>query len=128
VRRIIAISLLLLTIATTETGMQLMKLPVLVSHFSDHLSDRRSNNLADFLSEHYSLGQHQDSDKQQDQQLPFKSISVESFYSLYMPVAPVVLVPYTPGVAQQRIALLPSFSLQDHFAGIFHPPKYADLA
>jgi hypothetical protein len=108
---------------TTETGVQLLKLPMLITHFTTHLSEGRSRNLAGFLEEHYSGGRHNDNDSQQDQQLPFKTANVESFSSLYVPAISPALTQYffTGSKKQQSSACC--FALQDHFAGIFHPPR-----
>jgi hypothetical protein len=128
VRKLTAILLLLLSIVTTEAGAQLLKLPLLVTHLNTHLSEGRSRNVADFLEEHYSLPQHQDKDQQQDQQLPFKTTSVESFFSVYVPITPATIPSYTTYVVKPKQALLSPFTLQDHFKGIFHPPKSISLS
>jgi hypothetical protein len=122
-RRLIAVIFLLLTIVTTETGVQLLKLPMLITHFTTHLSEGRSSSLAGFLEEHYSGGRHNDKDSQQDQQLPFKTVNVESFSSLYVPAISPVLAQNSFSSSQPQLSSAYCFTLQDHFAGIFHPPR-----
>lgn len=122
-RKLIAILFLLLTVVTTEAGIQLLKLPMLINHFAVHISEGRSKGLRDFLHQHYSTNQHNDSDSQQDQQLPFKTVSIESFYSMYVPVNAPAITHYSFDFPQRKLPSLYSFHLQDHCSAIFHPPQ-----
>lgn len=123
VRRLFAIFFLILLISSTETGIQLMKLPLLISHFNAHISEGRINSFTDFLAEHYSLEHQNDSDSRQDNQLPFKSASPDAFTSLYVPFAQPVITVQQPRIAVKNIQCNCHFTLQDYMAGIFHPPK-----
>ena len=118
--RIAIFFLLLLASATTELG-QFFKVPVLVQHFYTHQS-QESITLLNFLAEHY-VGDHEDGDKKDDMQLPFKSMmgtsSIVANFSIHKielrkPIAqkPEIAVPL-------QISILPS---QWEF-GIFHPPR-----
>ncbi len=52
---------------------QLLKLPVLLSHFEEHQADNPGLSLAEFLQMHYAGDDRNDSDHQRDMQLPFKT-------------------------------------------------------
>jgi hypothetical protein len=127
VQKPIAILFLFITVMTTETGIQLLKIPMLVNHFTAHMSEGRSNNFTDFIKEHYSGNQHDDSDRQQDEQLPFKTVITESFYSLYVPVPSSILTQISFGHSKSQLSTLYSFNLQDHFKTIFHPPQSSQI-
>ncbi len=126
-QKLIAIVFLFITVMTTETGIQLLKLPMLVNHFATHLSEGRSNNFTDFIKEHYSGNQHHDNDRQQDEQLPFKTVITESFFSLYVAVPYPLLTQFSCGHSKSQLSSQYSFSLQDHFTAIFHPPQVTQI-
>ncbi len=120
-RKLIAIFFLFsFASANSELG-QFLKLPVLVSHFYTH-QKKEPTTLLDFLAEHY-VGDHEDEDKKDDMQLPFKSMigtsSIVADFSIHKielrkPVSqkPEIAVPV-------QVSILPS---QWAF-GIFHPPR-----
>src|SRR5574338_1448446 len=75
----------LFTLSTTEAG-QLLKLPLLVSHYLKHKTEGRSTNFIGFIKEHYNGNQENDSDSKEDRQLPFKAaIQVELQVSYLLP-------------------------------------------
>lgn len=106
----------------TELG-QLWKLPILVEHFYIHQRQEGAS-LAHFILEHYG-NDHQDADREQDRQLPFK--------------APLNSLPVnaTPGIAKMEIShpatpeaplfvsLHTSFVPSLYARQIFHPPRTA---
>lgn len=124
-RKLLAIFFLLLLTLTTEPGIQIMKLPLLLNHFATHLTERRSNSFTGFLKQHYSSFHHSDSDSRQDEQLPFKTVSAEAFTSLYVSSFPAVELIHSSAVKFKPVLSPYQFSLQDHMKGIFHPPKNA---
>lgn len=52
---------------------QLLKIPILVEHYFEHLDQNRDLNLTQFLSIHYLFGMVYDSDVARDMELPFKT-------------------------------------------------------
>src|SRR5687768_16825998 len=83
-RKVAAIFFLVLfTASTTEAG-QLLKAPLLITHFLEHLRDGRSHSLVDFLKEHYGNYHAQDEDSNEDAKLPFKSALQSNFSNVYV--------------------------------------------
>jgi hypothetical protein len=111
--------LLLLTITQTPLG-QLLKLPALIEHFYKHQRND-SVSLCEFLSDHY-LKEHNDADRPEDEQLPFKTIVVQT-----------IAVAIVPGIVKADLALtfdVPGkvmyseiYPPQQHLCDIFHPPR-----
>ena len=52
---------------------QLVKIPVLVEHYNEHLQKDKAISFWKFLSMHYAGHDHNDNDTERDHQLPFKS-------------------------------------------------------
>lgn len=121
-RKFFAIWLLVAFTSTTEFG-QLLKLPLLISHGYDHLKSGRSQNLFAFLYEHY-IGDHgKDSDQNQDQQLPFKTVCADHiFYTYLLPLSEISSSPYIIKADNKKISRLIFFS-NNHLKDIFHPPQ-----
>lgn len=105
--------------------MQLLKLPLLFGHFQAHLAEGRSDDFMDFLKEHYTRYHHNDEDSRQDNELPFKATSAESFAGLYITSVA------APTVAAMHVEMTEhsprryDFTVQDCNTGVFHPPKAA---
>jgi|TARA_R110000868_G_scaffold177301_1_gene415654 hypothetical protein len=76
-KKSIAISFLFIFLcANTEIG-QLLKIPTLIQHFTEHHDDDLDISFADFIDFHYNNDkQHSDTDKHDNHQnLPFKTIN-----------------------------------------------------
>jgi hypothetical protein len=84
-RRASAISLLLLYFLVNTELRELMRLPILFEHFSEHKQRNNHITFSDFIVLHYFSGHLKDADFERDQQLPFKGIHCEELS------APVVL-------------------------------------
>lgn len=121
VKRIIAISLLsLFLISSTELN-QLLKLPVLFEHFTEHKELNRKISFFDFLCMHYSSN---NDDDDRDMQLPFKS---HDNYSVQI----TVVIPRQEPLSFDFIpAFDKNFSLDKNFnfsssflSNIWQPPK-----
>jgi hypothetical protein len=122
-RKLIAIFFVILfTVSFTETG-QLLKLPFLVQHYIAHLGSGRSDSLSDFLIQHYLPGHENDGDEKQDEQLPFKTLSLNNVGSSFLltPVYDLALPVVTIG---ERVNLYHAGYIPSHkLFGIFHPPR-----
>ena len=111
--------LVLLVCVQTPVG-QIFKLPKLVEHFIKH---QKQNNvsLANFLKDHYDPN-HNDADFPEDQQLPFKDITVYSISNAVVPL-PIKTSAIQTVVANKKIVFVNSYTPQQHLASIFHPPR-----
>lgn len=120
-RKLIAIFFLFVfSFATTELG-QFFKLPVLVQHFYTH-QKQEGMTLFDFLAEHY-VGEHEDEDKQDDMQLPFKSMISGPSAVANFPIHKIELKRLVVQKKQLAVSLqVPDLPSQLVF-GVFHPPR-----
>lgn len=124
-KRVIAIFFLMTYLFGGTDASQVVKLPLLVSHYIKHKKENPSTTVASFLILHYVGPQPIDSDYQQDMQLPFKTcLDVSVVYS------PTIL-PEVPQLAvnSQEVVRI-KYSLLDDRAplysfphSIFQPPK-----
>ena len=119
-KSVVAIFLLLL-LAITQTPLgQLLKLPVLIEHFYMHQANDGVS-LCKFLSDHYSK-EHNDADRPEDEQLPFKTMVLQT-----------IGVAIVPGIVKADVALTfdvpikvmfsEIYTPQQHICNIFHPPR-----
>ena len=70
-----AILFLILYLTTTTELCQLLKIPLLTQHFTEHHFYNNNLTFLEFLSNHYSQEDDNDGDKEKDSKLPFKSHS-----------------------------------------------------
>jgi hypothetical protein len=82
-KRILAIMLTLLVIGETTSLNQLIKVPVLYTHFAEHHAIDPSVDFATFLEWHYWGDDDNDQDDDRDMQLPFKKFEHQSLTLLY---------------------------------------------
>ena len=126
-KKIIAISFLIVFLcANTEMG-QLLKLPNLIEHFSNHQKDYSSQNISllDFIAIHYNDTQHHsDQEKDNHQSLPFKTISqtVNTVLAFENVTEFSFNRPNTISV-NSTVTFPPEFYNSDVFACIWLPPK-----
>lgn len=112
--------LFLFTATATELG-QFLKLPLLVQHFYKHKKTEGQSLIA-FLSEHY-LGNHNDEDKQEDMQLPFKNFMNAPALSVFVMQQKIEVVPNGELQGQIHIPLPGSFIPSKITFQVFHPPR-----
>ncbi|MBP6756326.1 MAG: hypothetical protein KA210_09265 [Bacteroidia bacterium] len=72
-KKFIAISLLSIYLISITELSQLVKLPLLIEHFSEHKQKDGHMSLWKFLSIHYTQNTSHDADYEKDMKLPFKS-------------------------------------------------------
>ena len=111
--------LVLLTVTQTPLG-QLVKLPVLIEHFSKH-KKQDGVSLLQFLTDHYSA-KHNDADRSEDEQLPFKTVILQNPGFAIMPSivkADLTLALNVP----TKVTRQGFYTPQQHFCSIFHPPR-----
>ncbi len=125
VKRFIAISFLSITLFSQTEFYQLLKLPVLFKHFTEHRSNNLNISFAEFLVLHYVTPHQNDADHDRDMQLPFKSTDcVQSnlltfFISNHDAIE--VAAPEVPSVQTAFVNTdwIPSI----HVADIWQPPR-----
>jgi len=122
--RISAAILLLVVLTVTQTPLgQLLKVPVLIEHFFKH-KKQDGVSLLKFLIEHYSPG-HNDADRSEDDQLPFKSMILQNIGTALVPgiiKADFSLVFDVPKKLTRQGCYVP----HQHLSSIFHPPRLID--
>lgn len=121
----IATLLLITYLLGATNACQLLKFPLLVSHFIKHKEESSEITLASFLKMHYVDPQPMDADYDQDMQLPFKTTpeilcrSIPSILSI--PQAVVFNAPVPDPETQPLL----NENIHDIllFRSIFHPPR-----
>lgn len=112
--------LLVFSSSFTELG-QLWKLPFLVQHFYTH-QQQEGATVSHFIWEHYG-NDHQDADRDQDRQLPFKtplhSLSVHALPGIAKIEIEQAEVPEAPLFVPLHTSFVPSLYTRQ----IFHPPR-----
>lgn len=124
--RFIAILFLSLQLMTNTELCQLVKLPVLVSHYQEHKTLNKDISLFGFLTLHYFNGGPHDNT---DMELPFKTSSAALLFHS-SPSAPVPSITAIPSAPAQEVqvnfneyysAFIPSVCNND----IFQPPQFS---
>lgn len=115
-----AIVLLVLMVSVQTPILQVFKVPALIGHFNKHQQDETVT-LIGFLNDHYSPN-HNDADLPEDQQLPFKSITL---FTMGFAIVPgfIKTTIFVPVVSDNRPAFNGTYSPQMHLTNIFHPPR-----
>jgi hypothetical protein len=112
---------LLVSMVSLQTPVgQLLKLPLLIEHFIEHQQQHGVSLLA-FLQDHYTENHH-DADLPEDEQLPFKNITV---YTLGYAIMPGVMKPAV-GIAllaDIKVVFTERYTPQQNTGSIFHPPR-----
>lgn len=109
----------LLVCVQTPVG-QLLKLPLLIEHFIKH-QHQDGVSLIAFLNDHYTTSHH-DADLPEDEQLPFKSITLGAIGNAIVP-AVIKTNAYVPLPGDKKIIFTGTYAAQQHVARIFHPPR-----
>lgn len=115
----VVLLLLVLTITQTPVG-QLLKLPLLIEHFYKH-KKQDGISLLKFLKDHYSV-EHNDADRSEDKQLPFKTVIMQSIGFALLPSAVSADLSLNLDIPQKIIPRGFNIS-QQHRNAIFHPPR-----
>ena len=74
-----------------------------------------------FLKDHY-RSNHNDADLPEDQQLPFKDITLQSTVIAVVPAA-IKTAAVTSTLLEEKMAVIDFYTPQQHLGSIFHPPK-----
>ena len=122
VRKITAIALLVLFASTNEVG-QILKLPLLITHYIDHYREE-GQSLSAFFHEHY-VHHHGNNnyDEDEDNRLPFKTISLHQIASIYLVPIRETINKQVTTTSQEKLILPSIFIPSDFLKDIFHPPQ-----
>ena len=121
----IATLLLITYLLGATNAYQLLKFPLLVSHFIKHKKENSEITLGSFLKMHYVDPQPMDADYDQDMQLPFKTtpeILCRNIPSILAMPPGIVFKPLVPDQETQPL-LNENIHAILLFHSIFHPPR-----
>ena len=127
-KRIIALTFLSLYLISTTELHQLLKLPALANHFSEHQQKDKSITLWKFLCIHYANGNVKDADYDKDSKLPFKTLDTcnSSNHITLLPEQKfcfnAILLPSEEKVVSKYY---PSFINSTFLKSIWQPPKFS---
>lgn len=124
-RKLISIIILATYLCSFTEFNELLKLPILLEHFSEHSAHNKSLSFSEFLSMHYHHDNDGDGDDASDRRLPFKSHDNcihSSSFNLYVQ-SNIIHIKTTEtdlqnNQSQEKEFFYPSFS-----ASIWQPPK-----
>lgn len=123
---IIARFLIIVCLFTFTPFKEVIKAPLLLIHYIEHLQEKSEMSLVDFFDMHYMKGIVLDDDFEKDMQLPFKVVDFAHLpifvfsESKFFPVSKQV----QPCYLKSKLPNTYDFILSDaNLRGIFHPPK-----
>lgn len=122
-RKITAIALLVVFASTNEVG-QILKLPLVVTHYIDHYREE-GQSLSSFFHEHY-VHHHgnNNNDEDEDNRLPFKTANLQQISSVYLIAIRETISNQVATNSQEKLILTPTFIPSDFLKDIFHPPQF----
>lgn len=126
VKRILAISLLVLYVFTTTEIHQLLKLKTFVEHYHEHQTHNSFITMIEFLQIHYGQSDVVDADYERDMELPFKSCS-SSFISFQMIMTEVqhyTSTPFKDFYITQTFIPMRSVLTPSYLSAIWQPPRF----
>ncbi|HCW09264.1 MAG TPA: hypothetical protein DGG95_18055 [Cytophagales bacterium] len=120
-KKLLAISLVLLYINSNTELHEILRLPVLIEHFSEHKKLVGDISLWEFLVMHYNTNDSHDAD---DSRLPFKDPG-HSFTAstLAIPIPKIVLNETELIVKVSHVFCYDKTFISSHLSKIFQPPK-----
>lgn len=107
---------------------ELLKMPILVTHFMEHQQENSNLTLWDFLCEHYAHGEVFDADYDKDMKLPFKSnhsgCSCSSIITFLEPIPIFAFESKTFSKSYKKPSFGCTFSfISNYQSSIWQPPK-----
>lgn len=111
-------------ISATEFS-QLLRIPLLLKHFTEHKMELRDLSVSGFLSIHYFNGNPHDKDFETDMQLPFKSH--DTYINLLSisepnPKIELIILSFFPKKGGSNFPPIYFYSTQ-YFSSVWQPPK-----
>lgn len=125
-KKVLTISLLTIYLFSTTELSQLLKLPLLIEHFTEHKEENRDVTLWQFLYMHYAMDNGKGTDNNKDKKLPFKShdnfVSVIS--NIYTPLFSIVVIPKPTNIVEENtFKIADGFLLPSFLSNIWQPPR-----
>lgn len=126
VKKISALLFLVIYLVSATELIQMLKLPLLFSHYAEHLSKEKKHSFLNFLKDHYIDDDGIVSDNDTDRKLPFKETGCSGQLDLdFIPLANSIIL----NKCNYSIALNPAFKeclfYSLYIPGIWQPPKIA---
>jgi hypothetical protein len=125
-KKIISILFLAVYVLSATEAHQLLKLPFIFQHYSDHRQGNSSITFMQFLDMHYMHGSPKDKDYQDDMKLPFKSMDncTAAFSPAFVPTAnPVSEIKIVELTKVKGTLLKPNFIPSAYLSSIWQPPR-----
>lgn len=124
-QRFIVISLLITFIGIETPMHEVLKFPVLVSHYLEHKQKDEHMDLFKFLKMHYAQKQVKDDDYDKDMQLPFKDCSAPIFFTMTPLAKNVQLQLHIPAPESRNLFTVTSdaFLSAEFHNKIWQPPR-----
>lgn len=125
-RQSIALTLLFLYLFTSTEFSELLKFPLLVEHYKEHKQEHPEITFASFVCQHYTQGEVEDADKDQDMKLPYKTIDFTHTTSFTV-LPTITSFEFNEIIAFELLkAPLNCYNVifsSDNFSSIWQPPK-----
>jgi hypothetical protein len=118
--------LILVSILPFTPVKEIIKAPLLLIHYMEHIEQFPDMTVAEFFNLHYKHGIHLDVDHKQDRKLPFKSMDYTQLPLFIFPEKSVFkIMQWEVGYDKEdRISTNYRFFIKDPIVqGIFHPPQ-----
>lgn len=124
-KKFISIIVLFSYLSSYTEFRELLKLPLLVQHFSEHNSHDHSLSFSEFLCMHYLHTQDSDGDDAQDKSLPFKSHSNSTLNltTNFHPLSNTIEIKSIETVIAKLNINTENFSYSSFPSTIWQPPK-----
>jgi|JI10StandDraft_1071094.scaffolds.fasta_scaffold2474898_1 hypothetical protein len=110
-----------------QTSLQeIIRLPLLYSHFIEHKEHNANLDFVEFLTIHYSSTEKPDSDAEKDNNLPFKNIDIDVFQSVYTSVGTVEITHKSVLPLNSNHGVIPKQKpINPVVQSIFQPPRFS---
>lgn len=125
-RKTISIAFLFVYLFSATELSQLVKLPTLVEHFSEHKQQNKAMSFWDFMCIHYAGKFSKDNDYEKDMKLPFKAhdTSQSFIFVANQPVTP-FMPTFTVNLQQKTFSHYDEqFLTSFYLSCIWQPPKF----
>lgn len=120
----IAILFLSILLCTNSELHQLLKIPVLISHFIEHKKEDPNISLLSFLKMHYQANPVKDKDYDRDMQLPFKADNCNFLgLAFYTHKPSFEIINREEFIEQNRFDFYTPFSSAQVLNSIWQPPR-----
>lgn len=125
-RKVLIVSFLVVYLFSSTQLSELLKIPLLIEHYSEHQMGSEKLSFADFLHMHYVDHENHSDDKDRD--LPFQAHSNSEIVHYYLPISPSVYTISTLSISDQTEEK--NFHTVDHsltssfLSSIWQPPQF----